>query len=53
MQRFVIQERVKFGLLFGYVVYDTLLNKKTSYEFDEYEKYKADSKCELLNALKS
>lgn len=51
-QRFVVKERVKFGLLFGYAVYDTVLNKKTPYEFDESEKYKADSKCELLNALK-
>lgn len=50
-ERFIVKEVVKFGMLFGYVVFDTLLNKKTAFEYDEDEFYKAQSRAELSNAL--
>jgi hypothetical protein len=50
-ERFIVKEVIKFGMLFGYVVFDTLENKKTAFEFDEDEKYKAESKAALKNAL--
>tara|TARA_B110000014_G_scaffold231668_1_gene193872 strand:+ start:167 stop:340 length:174 start_codon:yes stop_codon:yes gene_type:complete len=50
-ERFTVKQIVKFGMLFGYRVYDNLNKKSTAYEYEEDEKYKADSKCELLNAL--
>ena len=50
-ERFTVKQIVKFGMLFGYRVYDNLNKKSTVYEYEEDEKYRADSKCELLNAL--
>ncbi len=49
-KRYVVKEIVKFGMLFGYAVYDTKEGKKTPYEYDEDDKWRAESKCELLNA---
>jgi hypothetical protein len=51
-QRYTVKEVIKFGMLFGYFVFDTKENKKTIYEYDEHEKWRAESKCELLNALR-
>ena len=31
-ERFIVKKVVKFGLFFGYVVFDTFENKKTPYE---------------------
>jgi hypothetical protein len=50
--RFKVKEVIKFGMLFGYIVFDTKENKKTPFEYDEDEKWRAESKCELLNALR-
>ena len=50
-ERFTVKKIVKFGMLFGFRVYDTLKKESTSYEYDEEEEYRANSKCELLNAL--
>jgi hypothetical protein len=50
--RYTISEVIKFGMLFGYVVYDNKENKKTPYEYSEDEKWRAESKAELLNAIK-
>jgi hypothetical protein len=50
-ERFTVKKIVKFGMLFGFRVYDTLKKEKTFYEYDEEEEYRAISKCELLNAL--
>lgn len=49
--RFEVKEIIKFGMLFGYVVYDNQNNKKTVFEYDEDDKYKAESRAELMNAL--
>jgi hypothetical protein len=51
-KRYTVKESVKFGMLFGYKIYDNVEKVFTVHEFDEDEKYRADSKCELLNALK-
>jgi hypothetical protein len=51
-KRYTVKESVKFGMLFGYKIYDNKEKEFTPYEFDEEEKYRADSRCELLNALK-
>ena len=50
-QRFVVKELVRFGMLFGYVVFDTKEKVNLPYEFDEEEKHKAELKAELKNAL--
>lgn len=50
-ERFIVKEVIKFGMLFGYVVFDTVENKKTAFEYDEHEFYKAQSRAELSNAL--
>ena len=51
-ERYVVKEIVKFGMLFGYMVYDTKLNKRTCFDdYDEDEKFKAESRAELMNAL--
>ena len=50
-QRFIVKAQVKFGMLFGYYIYDTKENKSLGYEFDEDEKYLADAKAEFKNEL--
>lgn len=50
-ERFIVKKVVKFGMLFGYVVFDTVENKNTVFSYDEDELYKAKSKAELKNAL--
>ena len=50
-ERFIVKTRVKFGMIFGYVVYDTIEKVNLPFEFDEDEKYKAQSKADLKNAL--
>ena len=49
--RFIVREVVKFGLLFGYVVYDNKEKETLPYEFNEDEKQRAESKAALKNAL--
>ena len=50
-ERFTVKQIVKFGMLFGFRVYDNSIKKSTSFEYDEESKWKADSRCELMNAL--
>ena len=50
-ERFIVKQVVKFGMLFGYVVYDTKEKKNTPFQYDEDELYKAQSRAELSNAL--
>jgi|LakMenEpi03Aug12_release.lakeMendotaPanAssembly.Ray.scaffolds.fasta_scaffold5127240_1 hypothetical protein len=50
-ERFIVKEVVKFGMLFGYVVYDTVEKKNTPYEYDEHDFHKAKSKADLKSAL--
>jgi hypothetical protein len=50
-ERFIVKEVIKFGMLFGYVVYDTFEKKSTCYEYDEHDKFRAESKAALKNAL--
>ena len=50
-ERFVVEPVVKFGMLYGYVVYDTQEKKNTVYSYDEDEFYKAQSRAELSNSL--
>jgi hypothetical protein len=50
-QRFIIKEVYKFGMLFGYKVFDTVENVNLPFDFDEDEKHKAEAKAELKNAL--
>ena len=50
-ERFIVKTRVKFGMIFGYVVYDTIEKKNTCFEYDEDEFHKAQSRAELSNAL--
>ena len=47
--RFEVRDVIKFGMLFGYVVHDNVTHKNTPYEYDEDDKWRANSKCELLN----
>ena len=50
--RFTVEKVIRFGMLFGYKVYDNKENKNTVYdEYQEHEKGKAESKAELMNAL--
>lgn len=50
-KRFIVKEVIKFGLLFGYIIFDTKNKKVLPYDFSDNEKYLADSKCELQNIL--
>jgi hypothetical protein len=50
-EKYMVKEVIKQGMLFGYVIVNTLTNDTLPYDFNEDEKYKADSKCELLNTL--
>lgn len=50
-ERYIVKTRVKFGMVFGYVVYDTVEKKNLPYEFDEDEESRAKSRAELSNAL--
>ena len=50
-KRFIVKEIYKFGMLYGYRVFDTIENINLPFEFDEDEKYKAETRCELSNAL--
>ena len=50
-ERFIVKEVVKFGMLFGYVVYDTVENKRLPFDFNEDEKHLALAKADLKNAL--
>lgn len=47
--RFVVEPITKFGMLFGYVVYDTKLKVKTDWEYDEKELGRAEAKARLLS----
>jgi predicted negative regulator of RcsB-dependent stress response len=51
-ERFIVQPIIKFGMLFGYRVYDNLEKKSTVYdEYNEDEEWSAKSKAGLMNAL--
>jgi len=50
-ERFIVKPVVKFGMLFGYVVYDTIEKKNTPYEYDEHDFHRAQSKAALKSAL--
>ena len=50
-KRYIVKPRVKFGMIFGYVVYDTIEKKNLDYEFDEDEEWLANSKAELKNSF--
>jgi hypothetical protein len=51
IERFIVKPKIKFGLIVGYVVYDTIEKTNLPYEFDEEEKVKAQSRADLSNAL--
>ena len=51
IERYVVKPRVKFGMVFGYVVYDNLEKKNLPYDYDEDEQWKAQSKADLQNEL--
>jgi|LakMenE01Jun11ns_1017448.scaffolds.fasta_scaffold8040271_2 hypothetical protein len=51
-ERFIVLPVVKFGMLFGYRVYDNTEKKSTVFdEYNEDEEWKAKSKADLMNAL--
>lgn len=50
-KRYIVKPRVKFGMIFGYVVYDTIEKKNLAYEFNEDEEFEAEKRAELSNAL--
>jgi len=51
--RFVVKRVIKFNMLFGYKVYDTQKQQSTVYDdYSEDEEWRAQSKADLLNALK-
>jgi hypothetical protein len=50
-ERFIVKPVVRFGMLFGYVVYDTVEKKNTPYEYDEHDFHMAQSKAALKSAL--
>jgi hypothetical protein len=52
-ERFKVQEVIKFGMLFGYRVWDTVEKTALPYEFDCDEKHKAESRCERSNLYQS
>lgn len=52
-ERFVVKPVIKFGMLFGYKVYDNEKKESTMFDhYDEDEEWKAKSKADLLNVLK-
>lgn len=51
-ERYIVKPKVKFGMLFGYVVYDTFEKKSTVFEYDTDELYKAETRAELMNSFK-
>jgi hypothetical protein len=52
-ERFVVKPVIKFNMLFGYKVYDTQKQQSTVYDdYSEDEEWRAQSKADLLNALK-
>jgi len=50
-QRFIVKTRVKFGMIVGYIIFDSLKKINLPYEFDEEEKDLAELKAELKNAM--
>lgn len=51
-ERFIVLPVVKFGLLFGYRVYDRLKKETTVYDdYTEDEEWRAKSKADMMNAL--
>lgn len=53
-KRYTVEKVIKFGMLFGYKIYDNKENKSTVYDdYQEHEFYKAESKAELMNALEN
>ena len=50
-ERFIVLPIVKFNMLFGYRVYDKLKNETVYDDYDEDEKWRAESKAGKLNAL--
>lgn len=50
-ERFIVLEIIKFGMLFGYTIYDRIEKEELPYQFNEDEYQKAKSKCDLKNVL--
>lgn len=51
IERFIVKEVYKFGMLFGYKVFDTIEKADLPFDFNEDEEEKAKTKAELKNAL--
>jgi hypothetical protein len=49
--RYEVKEVSKFGMFFGFKIWDNKENAFLPFDFDEEERYEAESKCELKNAL--
>jgi hypothetical protein len=49
--RFTVKETNTFGMLSGYKIWDSKEKTFCGYDFDEDEKDRANSKCELKNIL--
>jgi hypothetical protein len=47
--RYEVKEVYKFGMFNGYKIWDNLEKEYLPFDFNEDEKYEADSKCELKN----
>ncbi len=50
-ERFIVKEVHKFGMITGYVIFDTVRKTTLPYDFDEEEKEKAQTKAKLKNAI--
>lgn len=50
-ERFIVLEIIKFGMLFGYTIWDRVEKEVLPYEFNEDEYQKAKSKCDFKNVL--
>jgi hypothetical protein len=51
-ERFVVKPRIKFGMFYGFKVYDNLKEKSTVFDhYGEDEEWRAQSKADLLNAV--
>lgn len=48
-ERFVVRKNVRFGMLFGYYVYDTKEQRETAYEYGEDDLDKAITRASILN----
>lgn len=49
--RYKVVNRIEFGMLFGYKIYDTLESVQVDRDFDEDELYSAANKCHFYNVI--